>query len=70
VAQRPLLISRPLHGAAYFQPLIGVGASALLFADKLDLIFGVGTLLVLAGILLAALARRARESPDQSALTN
>jgi drug/metabolite transporter (DMT)-like permease len=69
VAQRPLLISRPLHGAAYFQPLIGVGASALLFADKLDLIFGVGTLLA-AGILLAALARRARESPDQSALTN
>jgi drug/metabolite transporter (DMT)-like permease len=55
-----VLPARIAAGFQYFQPLIGVGASALLFADKLGLIFGVGTLHLLVGAVLAALRRRAR----------
>jgi drug/metabolite transporter (DMT)-like permease len=50
-----VLPARIAAGAQYFQPLVGVGASALLFGDVLGLAFAVGTALVLGGVILTTL---------------
>jgi drug/metabolite transporter (DMT)-like permease len=50
-----VLPARIAAGAQYFQPLVGVGASALLFGDVLGVPFAVGTALVLGGVVLTTL---------------
>jgi O-acetylserine/cysteine efflux transporter len=50
-----LLPARIAAGTQYLQPIIGVVASAMLFADPVGPSFGTGTLLVLVGIALTAL---------------
>jgi drug/metabolite transporter (DMT)-like permease len=52
--------ARIAAGAQYGQPLVGVGASALLFGDVLGLGFVAGTALVLAGVALTGLPLRGR----------
>lgn len=44
--------ARIAAGAQYFQPLVGVGASALLFGDSLGTPFVIGTALVLGGVIM------------------
>jgi drug/metabolite transporter (DMT)-like permease len=53
-----VLPARIAAGAQYFQPLVGVAASALLFGDVLGLSFAVGTALVLGGVVLTTLRVR------------
>ena len=51
-----LLSAVPARTAAYvqyLQPIIGIGASALIFGDRLGLLFLVGVILVLAGLALS-----------------
>ena len=51
-----LLHTVPARTAAYvqyLQPIIGIGAAAAMFGDKLGLLFGVGTVLVLVGLALS-----------------
>lgn len=43
----------------YLQPVFGIGASAFLFGDELELLFAAGVTLVLAGLALAAADKRA-----------
>jgi O-acetylserine/cysteine efflux transporter len=50
-----VLPARIAAGAQYFQPLVGVGASALLFGDVLGVPFAVGTALALGGVVLTTL---------------
>jgi drug/metabolite transporter (DMT)-like permease len=50
--------ARIAAGAQYFQPLVGVVASALLFGDVLGLSFAIGTALVLGGVVLTTLPVR------------
>jgi O-acetylserine/cysteine efflux transporter len=50
-----VLPARIAAGAQYFQPLVGVGASALLFGDVLGVPFAAGTALVLGGVVLTTL---------------
>jgi drug/metabolite transporter (DMT)-like permease len=50
--------ARIAAGAQYVQPLVGVGASALLFGDVLGLAFAAGTALVLGGVVLTTLPAR------------
>ncbi|MGE5203405.1 MAG: DMT family transporter [Acidobacteriota bacterium] len=64
LARLPARVAASLQ---YLQPLVGVAASALLFAEPLGLWFALGTILVLAGIALSTLpARRARDSSFRS----
>jgi drug/metabolite transporter (DMT)-like permease len=59
LAKLPARVAASLQ---YLQPLVGVAASALLFAEPLDFWFALGTILVLAGIALGTLpSRRARD---------
>jgi drug/metabolite transporter (DMT)-like permease len=59
LARLPARVAASLQ---YLQPLVGVAASALLFAEPLDLWFALGTILVFAGIALGTLpARRASD---------
>lgn len=51
------LPARIAAGTQYLQPLIGVGASALILGDPIGPSFGVGTALVLSGIALSTLPR-------------
>ncbi len=51
------LPARIAAGTQYLQPLIGVGASALILGDPVGPSFGVGTVLVLTGIALSTLPR-------------
>jgi drug/metabolite transporter (DMT)-like permease len=53
-----VLPARIAAGAQYFQPLVGVAVSALLFGDVLGLPFAVGTALVLGGVVLTTLPAR------------
>lgn len=53
-----VLPARIAAGAQYFQPLVGVGAAALLFGDVLGLPFAIGTALVLGGVVLTTLPAR------------
>lgn len=53
-----VLPARIAAGAQYFQPLVGVGASAMLFGDVLGVPFAVGTALVLGGVVLTTLPVR------------
>lgn len=46
----------------YLQPLVGVGLSAILFGDRLDLWFAAGAALVFAGIALTSAPSRRRET--------
>lgn len=50
--------ARIAAGAQYFQPLVGVGASALLFGDVLGVAFAIGTAMVLGGVVLTTLPVR------------
>ena len=50
-----VLPARIAAGAQYLQPLVGVGASALMFGDALGLPFALGTALVLGGVILTTL---------------
>lgn len=50
-----VLPARIAAGAQYFQPLVGVAASALLFGDVLGVAFAVGTALVLGGVIMTTL---------------
>ncbi|MBR0674283.1 DMT family transporter [Neoroseomonas soli] len=50
-----VLPARIAAGAQYFQPLVGVGASAWLFGDVLGLPFAIGTGLILGGVMLTTL---------------
>ena len=50
-----VLPARIAAGAQYLQPLVGVGASALLFGDVLGAPFAIGTALVLGGVVLTTL---------------
>jgi drug/metabolite transporter (DMT)-like permease len=43
----------------YFQPVIGIAASAALFGDKLGLLFFAGVVLILAGLALTVASKRA-----------
>ena len=54
-----LLPARIAAGTQYLQPLIGVGASAWLLGDPIGRSFGIGTVLVLIGIALTTLGRKA-----------
>lgn len=51
------LPARIAAGTQYLQPLIGVGASALILGDPIGPSFGLGTVLVLSGIALSTLPR-------------
>ncbi len=53
------LPARIAASTQYLQPLVGVAASAALFGDRIGLVFGFGTALVLGGIALASLPARA-----------
>ena len=53
-----VLPARIAAGAQYCQPLVGVGASALLFGDTLGVGFAIGTALVLGGVILNTLPAR------------
>lgn len=53
-----VLPARIAAAAQYFQPLVGVGASALLFGDVLGVPFAAGTALVLGGVVLTTLPAR------------
>lgn len=58
-----LLSAVPARTAAYVQyltPIIGIGASALMFGDSLGLLFVLGTVLVLVGLALSMGARTKR----------
>ena len=48
----------------YLQPIIGISVSALLFGDRLGVMFGVGVGLVLAGLGLAASGKRPTSDPS------
>lgn len=51
-----LLRAVPARTAAYvqyLQPVIGIGASSLIFGDRLTLLFGLGVVLVLTGLVLS-----------------
>ena len=50
-----MVAARIAAGAQYLQPLVGVGASALMFGDALGLPFALGTALVLGGVILTTL---------------
>jgi drug/metabolite transporter (DMT)-like permease len=54
--------ARVAASVQYLQPVFGISASALLFGDELGLLFAAGVTLVLAGLALAALGRRASSS--------
>ncbi|HTU55426.1 MAG TPA: DMT family transporter [Acetobacteraceae bacterium] len=49
------LPARIAASTQYLQPLVGVAASAVLFGDRIGLVFACGTALVLGGIALASL---------------
>ena len=53
------LPARIAASTQYLQPLVGVAASAAVFGDRVGLVFGFGTALVLGGIALASLRARA-----------
>lgn len=53
-----VLPARIAAGAQYFQPLVGVAASAALFGDALGLPFAIGSALVLGGVVLTTLPAR------------
>ncbi len=53
-----LVPARIAASSQFLQPLIGVGASAWLLGDPIGLRFGIGAVLVLAGIALAVLPPR------------
>lgn len=60
-----VLPARIAAGAQYFQPLVGIGASALLFGDVLGIVFAAGTVLVLGGVVLTTLpVRRGAQGDD------
>jgi len=50
--------ARIAAGAQYFQPLVGVAASSLMFGDVLGPAFAAGTALVLGGVVLTSLPQR------------
>jgi len=50
-----VLPARIAAGAQYFQPLVGVAASALLFGDVLGVPFAIGAALVVGGVILTTL---------------
>lgn len=50
--------ARVAASVQYLQPVFGISASALLFGDKLGLMFAAGVGLVLVGLALAALGKR------------
>lgn len=52
------LPARVAASTQYLQPLVGVAASAALFGDRIGLVFGFGTALVLGGIALASFPAR------------
>lgn len=49
----------------YLQPVFGIGAAALIFGDRLGMLFGAGVILILAGLALAVANKR----PGRSAHT-
>jgi O-acetylserine/cysteine efflux transporter len=53
------LPARIAASTQYLQPLVGVAASAAVFGDRIGLVFGLGTALVLGGIALASFPARA-----------
>lgn len=58
-----LLRTLPARIAAsvqYIQPVIGIGASALIFGDRLGGMFAAGVVLILGGLALAAASSRSR----------
>ena len=59
-----LLRTVPARVAAsvqYLQPVFGIGASAVLFGDKLGVLFAAGVVLILGGLALAAANKPAPE---------
>ncbi|WP_395023197.1 DMT family transporter [Dongia sp.] len=46
--------ARVAAGVQYLQPVFGIAAAALLFGDRLGLMFGAGVILILGGLALAA----------------
>lgn len=53
-----VLPARIAAGSQYFQPLVGIGASALLFGDTLGMAFVIGSALVLGGVVMTTLPTR------------
>lgn len=65
-----LLHTVPARTAAYvqyLQPIIGIGASALMFGDKLGLLFGAGVILVLIGLALSMRSQGKHADEPQAA---
>lgn len=53
-----VLPARVAASVQYLQPIIGIGASALIFGDKLGTMFAAGVVLILGGLALAAASKK------------
>jgi drug/metabolite transporter (DMT)-like permease len=50
----------------YLQPVVGMGAAAMMFGDRLGLLFAAGVVLILAGLALAVVSRQSRRHGDRA----
>jgi drug/metabolite transporter (DMT)-like permease len=50
--------ARVAASVQYLQPVFGIAAAALIFGDRLGVLFGAGVILILAGFALAAVNKR------------
>jgi drug/metabolite transporter (DMT)-like permease len=55
-------VSAPVAASVqYLQPVFGIAAAAVMFGDRLGLLFGAGVVLILAGLALAVASQRKAE---------
>jgi drug/metabolite transporter (DMT)-like permease len=50
--------ARVAASVQYLQPVVGIAAAAVMFGDELGILFAVGVILILSGLVLAAAPRR------------
>lgn len=58
--------ARVAAGVQYLQAVFGIAAAALIFGDPLGMLFGAGVVLILAGLVLAAVNTRTGRLEDKA----